>query len=131
MNDGPGTGAARLGGGNAVAGGTEPSDADRVAARVLQVPGVSALHGGRFGEVATYLPGRRLLGVRITDTECAVHVVVAYDHDVRGVADSVHRAVAPLVAVPVAVTVEDVAEPAGTGQSGAPVHADHSEGTTR
>lgn len=88
----------------------EPTDAERVAARTLTVPGVSALHGGMFGEVATYLPGRRLLGVRVTDAECAIHVVVSYPHNVVDVARAVHRAVEPLVAVPVTVTVEDVAQ---------------------
>ncbi|MGW0042803.1 hypothetical protein [Rhodococcus sp. NPDC003348] len=89
----------------------ETTDAEVVAAQALTVPGVCELHGGMFGEVATYLPGRRLLGVRVTDTECAVHVVVAYPHNVVEVAQAVHRVVEPLVAVPVTVTVEDVALP--------------------
>ncbi|MFD4294233.1 hypothetical protein ACFWPA_16750 [Rhodococcus sp. NPDC058505] len=85
-------------------------DAEFVAAQVCTVPGVAALHGGRFGEIATYLPGRRLLGVRITDTGCEVHVVVAYPHNVVDVAAAVHRTVGPLVGVPVTVTVADVAD---------------------
>ncbi len=41
-----------------------PDDAlvDRVAAAALSVPGVHDLHGGVLGEVATYLPGRRVGG---------------------------------------------------------------------
>ncbi|MFD4183444.1 hypothetical protein ACFWPB_20405, partial [Rhodococcus sp. NPDC058514] len=42
---------------------TEP--ADLIADAVLAVPGVAGLHGGMFGEVATYLPGRRVLGVAL------------------------------------------------------------------
>ena len=84
----------------------ETTDAEVVAAQALTVPGVCEMHCGMFGEVATYLPGRRLLGVRVTDTECAVHVVVAYPHNVVEVAQAVHRVVEPLVAVPVTVTVE-------------------------
>ncbi len=83
-------------------------DADRVAERTLAVPGVAALHGGQFGEVATYLPGRRVHGVALTDTECSVHIVVAYPNNVCDVARSVHLTVAPLLPVPVTVTVEDV-----------------------
>lgn len=41
------------------------SDAERIAAAVLAVPGVVGLHDGAFGEIATYLPGRRVPGVRI------------------------------------------------------------------
>ncbi|MFF0815757.1 hypothetical protein ACFYVR_11485 [Rhodococcus sp. NPDC003318] len=87
---------------------THGTDAERVAERVLSVPGVAELHGGMFGEVATYLPGRRLTGVALTDTGCAVHIVVAYPNNVVDVAERVHRAVAPLIGVPVTVTVEDV-----------------------
>lgn len=36
--------------------------ADSVAAAALSVPGVSRLHGGSFGEVATYLAGRQVEG---------------------------------------------------------------------
>ncbi|MFC9787184.1 hypothetical protein [Rhodococcus sp. NPDC127528] len=82
--------------------------ADRIAALVLAVPGVADLHGGMFGEVATYLPGRRLLGVALTEESCAVHITVTYPANVVDVAEAVRRAVTPAVAVPVNVTVEDV-----------------------
>ena len=48
--------------------------AERLAAAVLAVPGVAALHPGMFGEVGTYLPGRRVAGIRITDNVVDVHV---------------------------------------------------------
>ena len=51
--------------------------ADLVADAALSVPGVVGLHRGAFGEVATYLPGRRVEGVRLTDQLCAVHIVVS------------------------------------------------------
>ncbi len=105
--------------------GSADIDADLIAARVLGVPGVAGLHGGEFGEVATYLPGRRVLGVRLTDPGCAVHIVVAYPNNVVDVADAVHHAVAPLIAGPVTVTVEDVAD------STAAAPADTLEGTSR
>jgi hypothetical protein len=103
------------------------TEADLIAARVLEVPGVAGLHGGAFGEVATYLPGRRVLGVRLTDPGCAVHIVVGYPHNVVDVADAVHDVVAPLAAGPVVVTVEDVAP----ANHPTPAAAGDPEGTSR
>ena len=54
-----------------------PTTADEIAAVALAVPDVTRLHAGRFGEVATYLPGRRVTGVKIGDDLIEVHVVVA------------------------------------------------------
>lgn len=51
-------------------------DVERLTAAALAVPGVTGLHGGQFGEVATYLPGRRVVGIRASATSVAVHVVV-------------------------------------------------------
>ncbi|MEH3034068.1 MAG: DUF2273 domain-containing protein [Aeromicrobium erythreum] len=86
-------------------------DADQVASAVLAVPGVAELHAGVLGEIGTYLPGRRVTGVRVDDERCDVHVTLAWDAPVRETAQQVRDAVAPLVAVPVVVTVEDVATP--------------------
>ena len=44
---------------------TAPTPADLVATAALSVSGVLALHPGSFGQVATYLPGRRVEGVRL------------------------------------------------------------------
>ena len=52
-----------------------PELAEQVAEAVRTVPGVHDLYGGLLGEVATYLPGRRVVGVRLTDEACAVHIV--------------------------------------------------------
>lgn len=82
--------------------------ADTVAAATLAVSGVAALHGGEFGEIATYLPGRKVLGVRIDAELCDIHITAEYPSDVNGVARGVRAAVSPLVAVPVSVTVEDI-----------------------
>lgn len=85
--------------------------ADQVAERTLSVPGVEALHAGVLGEVATYLPGRRVNGVRLTEDACEVHVVLAWGAAVRQTAEDVRSHLADLVDVPVTVTVEDVAPP--------------------
>lgn len=85
--------------------------ADTVAAATSAVSGVAGLHGGEFGEIATYLPGRKVLGVRIDDQHCDIHITAEYPSDVNGVARGVRDAVSPLVTVPVSVTVEDIVYP--------------------
>ncbi len=50
-------------------------DADVIAAAVHACPSVAGLSGGRYGGVGTYLPGRRVLGVRIDDEAVTVHVL--------------------------------------------------------
>ena len=82
--------------------------ADLIADAALSVPGVVGLHRGAFGEVATYLPNRRVEGVRLTDRICAVHIVVRIPADLPAVAEAVRLRVGSLVDVPVQVTIEDV-----------------------
>lgn len=86
--------------------------ADAVAAAALAVPGVVDLHTGAFGEVATYLVGRRVPGVQIRPQGCAVHLVLAWGAPVLATADLVRAAVEPLVGTPVDISVEDVLAPA-------------------
>lgn len=89
----------------------EPTElADRVAAAVRAVPGVHDLHGG-LGEVATYLPGRRVTGVRLREDETHVHFVLAWRASVADTTAAVRAAVAALVPGTVHVSVEDVAGP--------------------
>ena len=49
-------------------------DAEAVAAAVQGCAGVSALDSGRFGEVASYLSGRRVPGVVVQDRSVLVGV---------------------------------------------------------
>ena len=60
--------------------------ADAVAASVLQVPQVHDLGGGVGGEVATYLPGRRVQGVRITDDRVEIHIEIKPDRPAPAIA---------------------------------------------
>lgn len=86
--------------------------ADTVAGIARAVPGVTGLHTGMFGEVATYLPGRSVPGVRITDDRIDVHISVAAGTAVRGTAAAVRAAVgAEFPGTDVDVTVEDVTSP--------------------
>lgn len=70
-------------------------DPDVLAAAVLSCPAVAALSAGRVGEVATYLPGRRVAGIRIHDDELTVHVVARYGPTVQQIATQVRDAVRP------------------------------------
>ena len=79
-----------------------------IAERVLAVPGVAGLHAGMFGEVATYLPGRRVVGVRLTDTCVDVHVSLLVDAPVRETAAAIQRSVGRITDLPVDVTIEDI-----------------------
>ena len=85
--------------------------AERVASAARSVTGVVDLHTGRFGEVATYLPGRRVDGVRLGDELAEVHVVLTHGCDVRATAERIRAAVTPLVDTEVLVAVEDLVAP--------------------
>ena len=85
--------------------------ADRVALAVLSVPGVHDLHGGVLGEVATYLPGRRVTGVRLRDGDTQVHLVLSWGAPISSTTDEVRARVAEIVPGTVHVAVEDIASP--------------------
>jgi uncharacterized alkaline shock family protein YloU len=93
-----------------------PELADLVAAATVSVPGVAGLHTGSFGEVATYLPGRRVNGVRLREDVTEVHVTLVYGTPVLDTAERVRAAVTPLVTTPVEVSVEDIIPPQGQGR---------------
>jgi hypothetical protein len=84
-------------------------DPDLVVERTAACPTVARVWGGPFGEVATYLPGRRVPGVRLADGQVEVHVVARWGARVPDLAAEVRKAVGPIVAgLPVAVHVDDI-----------------------
>lgn len=90
---------------------TGTTAADEIAAAVIGVPGVAGLHGGMFGEIATYLPGRRVAGVRDADTRIEVHLTLYWQAPLRDTADAVRETVAALPAAagrPVHIVVHDL-----------------------
>ncbi len=104
-------------------------DPDAVAAAALSCPGVARMSGGMVGEVATYLPGRRVVGVRIGDEEVEVHIVARWGRPLTEVADAVHEAVGAVTGgMRASVFVDDIdlpseeAAPAGEegSRAGAP-----------
>jgi len=85
--------------------------ADSVLVAVTAVPGVAAMHSGRFGEVATYLSGRRVPGVQLRDDRAEVHVVAHWGRDLLATAAAVRLAAESLALRPVHVVIEDVIHP--------------------
>lgn len=98
-----------------------PALAERVAEASLACPDVLELSGGAVGEVATYLPGRRVTGVRVRDEVVEVHVVARYGPAMDEIGAQVRTAVTPLVGDrTVAVTIDDLVVDPGTGSADGP-----------
>lgn len=91
---------------------------DAVVEAATAVPGVTGLNSGRFGEVATYLPGRRVGGVKLGDHDGEVHIEVDLRRSVTDTADAVRVAVEKAAGRPMTVVVEDVSlDDADSGHS--------------
>lgn len=87
-------------------------DPDAIAAAARACPAVARLSGGIAGEAATYLPGRRVTGVRIGDRTVTVHVVGVYGPSMAEISAEVARAVTPLAAGRrIDVVIEDLEPP--------------------
>lgn len=96
-----------------------PTDTDALAELVAAVvtanPAVARLDGGVFGTVATHLPGRRLVGVRIGrgDEPVELGVVLHLGRPIPDVLTALRREVSALCGgAAVDITVSDVAVPA-------------------
>ena len=87
-------------------------DIDAVAAIVRGCAGVSALDGGPFGEVASYLPGRTVPGVAVDDSRIRVQVRSEWGVPAADVAALITAALAPLAGPrPVDVAIADIDDP--------------------
>ena len=93
-------------------------DAEEVARRAAGCRSVARLSPGSHGEVATYLPGRRVPGVRSSDGRIEVHVVARWGVRVADLAAEVRRAVAPAAdGMVIDIHVDDVDIPAGGNET--------------
>jgi len=93
--------------------GPAPHLPQEVAAAILAHPAVARLDGGPFGVIASYLPGHRVVGVRIGDgdgpVEVAVVVRLTWPGGLPALADELAAVVRGVVGErPVDVTVADV-----------------------
>ena len=87
-------------------------DPDAVASATLACPSVAGLTAGAMGQVATYLPGRRIQGVRVRPEGVEVHVVARWRPALPEVGDEIRAAVQPLApGLPVSVYIDDIEEP--------------------
>jgi len=88
--------------------------AERIAAAVTAHAAVARLHGGIFGAVATYLPGRKLTGVRVGEGDEPVElgVVLYLERPIPEVVRTLRREVSGMCdGAAVDITVADVALP--------------------
>lgn len=99
-------------------------DRSEVVARAVErLPSVARLTAGLGTQVATFLPGRRVLGVRLGEDETEIHIVARYGASLPDVADEVRTTVEKHVpGKPVAVHVDDLDVP-GADEPTAPVAA--------
>ena len=75
----------------------ETLDIDALAAATLDCPAVAGLHPGGTKFVATYLAGRRVVGVRAEDDRVLVSVVLAHGASVHALEKQVRDALTPIV----------------------------------
>ncbi|WP_370937556.1 hypothetical protein [Amycolatopsis sp. cg13] len=90
------------------------AEAERIAAAVRDLPVVVDVHGGRFGQVATFGAGGRVGGVRVSEEDVTVGVTVRSPFSAGEVAAAVRAAVAS-PGRPVHVLIADVDVPAAAG----------------
>ena len=82
---------------------------EAIAAAVARCPDVAGLSGGPYGEVATYLPGRSIAGIRLLEDSIEVHVIAHVGAHLPSVAARVRSACAPFAhGRHVDVTIDDV-----------------------
>lgn len=100
---------------------TVADDAESVAATVRALPGVADLYAGGIAPLATYLPGRRVLGVRFDEESVQVAVVVAAGSSAPSAAGQVRAALADVAAGRrIDVHVGDVRLPGESDEQDAP-----------
>jgi hypothetical protein len=86
-----------------------PFDVHAVARAAAACPDVAGLSGGALGEVATYLPGERVVGVRETADGVEIRISAWWGMPLPLIAEQVRQAVRPVVgAAHVLVVVDDI-----------------------
>ena len=96
----------------------EGVDVDAVYAAVLGCPGIAGLGSGQIGAMTTYLPGRRLPGLRVTPDCIELEVRMVWGASAAEIGTAIRGAVAQLApGHRIDVTVADIELP---GQPAAP-----------
>ena len=90
-------------------------DVDAVAEVVQACAGVAGMDGGKFGEVASYLPGRKVPGVVVGDGRVKVQVRSRWGIPAPHLAALITAVLTPLTrGRPVDVVIADIDDPPGT-----------------
>jgi hypothetical protein len=90
-------------------------DVDAVAAAVLGCAGVAGLDGGRFGEVASYLPGRQVTGIVVSAGRVKVQIRSRWGVPLPELVALITSVLMPLTGSrPVDVVIADIDDPPGT-----------------
>jgi hypothetical protein len=93
---------------------TDGVDVDAVAAIVRGCAGVAGLDGGRFGEVASYLPGRTVAGVVVSGDRVRVQVRSRWGVPAPALGLTITQALRPVTGNrPVDVVIADIDDPPG------------------
>ena len=91
---------------------------EAVAAAAAGCAGVSALDRGRFGEVASYLPGRQVPGVVVRPGSVLVQVRSRWGVPAAGLLSQITAAVAPFTpGCRVQVVIGDIDDPPASAES--------------
>lgn len=99
-------------------------DVDAVAAAVAGCAGVAALDGGPFGGVASYLPGRKVVGVVVGNGRVTVQVRARWGIPAPDLAALITVVLAPLTGHrPVDVVIADIDDPPATSPVSPPAGA--------
>ena len=97
-------------------------DIDAVAAAVRGCAGVSGLDGGQFGEVASYLPGRKVEGIVVSGGRVRVQIRSQWAVPAPELGALIKTVLLPLTGHrPVDVVIADIDDPASTPPPRAPV----------
>jgi hypothetical protein len=87
-------------------------DVDDIYAAVLGCPGVAGLGTGMIGELATYLPGRRVPGIRVTPELVQLEVCAIWGPSARQIGDQIWAALASVVTDrPIEIVITDISPP--------------------
>ncbi len=90
-------------------------DAQAVADAVSGCPDVASLSGGTLGEVATYLPGSRVVGVRETGAGVEVRIVARWGRPLPEIGEQVRQKIRPLVgSADVMIVIDEIELPEGS-----------------
>jgi hypothetical protein len=99
-------------------------DVDDISAAVLACPGVAGLGSGTIGELATYLPGRRVPGIRVSAQLVQLEICAAWGPSAQQIGRQIWEALAAVVTDrPVEIAITDIAPPVIAHPVTAPVTA--------